>query len=410
MVGDGHAVYTDRFHELARLVPHLVTLENKRIDRNGSLKKITKKRCNGGELSKDRNVKDDNKRSGTRNAFAITTNPVRREYTVPRMVNQVNARNPTAARGACFECGGTDHFKTACPRGAFMLGTEEALKDLNIMTGLPPNQEIEFRNVLIPRAIPITKSPYRLAPSEMEELSGQLKELQDKGFIRPSSSLWGASVLFVKKKDESFRMHVRYMLSIGLSIEGRQNSMTAGLSIPYTSGSSGTLGKQRVIVCYNCKGEGHMSKKCTKPKRKRDEAWFKEKGAPADDLDAYDSDCDELNYAKIALMANLSHYGSDNLAESQEKDTVIMKLKERIKSLSGNVKEEKIKRELEEIKTINIELDHRVTKLVAENEHLKQIYKQLYDSIKSSRVRSKEQYIQSDFILGLAITSIPSTP
>nr|GFA13137.1 uncharacterized mitochondrial protein AtMg00810-like [Tanacetum cinerariifolium] len=60
-------------------------------------------------------------------------------------------------------------------------------------------------------------------------------------------------------------------------------------------------------------------------------------------------------------------------------------------SLSGNVKEEKIKRELKEIKTINIELDHRGTKLVTENEHLKQTYKQLYDSIKSSRVRSKEQ-------------------
>nr|GEZ59564.1 retrovirus-related Pol polyprotein from transposon TNT 1-94 [Tanacetum cinerariifolium] len=70
---------------------------------------------------------------------------------------------------------------------------------------------------------------------------------------------------------------------------------------------------------------------------------------------------------------------------------IIMKLKERIKSLSGNVKEEKMKKELEEIETINIKLDHRVTKLVAENEHLKQTYKQLYDSIKSSRVRSKEQ-------------------
>nr|GEX05251.1 retrovirus-related Pol polyprotein from transposon TNT 1-94 [Tanacetum cinerariifolium] len=78
-------------------------------------------------------------------------------------------------------------------------------------------------------------------------------------------------------------------------------------------------------------------------------------------------------------------------SQSQEKDTVIMKLKERIKSLSGNVKEKKIKKELEEIETINIELDHRVIKLVAENEHLKQTYKQLYDSIKSSRVRSKEQ-------------------
>nr|GEV25985.1 retrovirus-related Pol polyprotein from transposon TNT 1-94 [Tanacetum cinerariifolium] len=82
---------------------------------------------------------------------------------------------------------------------------------------------------------------------------------------------------------------------------------------------------------------------------------------------------------------------NDLKAQSQEKDTVIMKLKEKIKSLSGNVKEEKIKRELEEIETINIELDHRMTKLVAENEHLKQTYKQLYDSIKLSRVRSKEQ-------------------
>nr|GEV01879.1 copia-type Pol polyprotein [Tanacetum cinerariifolium] len=82
---------------------------------------------------------------------------------------------------------------------------------------------------------------------------------------------------------------------------------------------------------------------------------------------------------------------NDLKAQSQEKDTIIMKLKERIKSLSGNLKEEKIKRELEEIETINTELYHRVTKLVAENEHLKQTYKQLYDSIKSSRVRSKEQ-------------------
>nr|GEU31132.1 hypothetical protein [Tanacetum cinerariifolium] len=374
-------------------------------------------------------------------------------------------------------------------------------------------------------------------------------------------------------------------------IQGRQISMTAGSSRPYTSGSSGTSGKQRVIVCYNCKGKGHMSKQCTKPKRKRDEQWFKDKvllvqaqangqvlqeeelefladpgiaetsstqyavtnnaAYQADDLDAYDSDCDELNSAKIALMANLSYYGSDNLAEesrnidrelalekqvkelnnivfkrnqsaqtvhmltkpqffydhstrqaldesrskmlpkqnepimsekkvntkpvdyaalnqlskdfetrfvpqtelsaeqafwsrysvqpeepnlsssttilevpkelpkvsmrnnsfsqqsaltfdqlfeindlkaqSQEKDIVIVKLKERLKSLTGDAKEEKIKRELEEIETINIELDHGVTKLVAKNEHLKQTYKQLYDSIKSSRVRSKEQ-------------------
>nr|GEX38214.1 hypothetical protein [Tanacetum cinerariifolium] len=94
---------------------------------------------------------------------------------------------------------------------------------------------------------------------------------------------------------------------------------------------------------------------------------------------------------QIAPTFNQLFEINDLKAQSQEKDKVIVKLKERLKSLSGNVKEEKIKRELEEIETINIELDHRVTKLVAENEHLKQTYNQLYDSIKSLRVRSKEQ-------------------
>nr|GFB22786.1 putative reverse transcriptase domain-containing protein [Tanacetum cinerariifolium] len=58
---------------------------------------------------------------------------------------------------------------------------------------LPPFREVEFRIDLVPEAMPITKSPYRLAPTEMQELSNQLKELQDKGFIRPSSLPWGVS-------------------------------------------------------------------------------------------------------------------------------------------------------------------------------------------------------------------------
>nr|GEX92075.1 retrovirus-related Pol polyprotein from transposon TNT 1-94 [Tanacetum cinerariifolium] len=82
---------------------------------------------------------------------------------------------------------------------------------------------------------------------------------------------------------------------------------------------------------------------------------------------------------------------NDLKAQSQAKDTVILKLREKLQSLSGDVKERKVKRKIEEIKMLNIELDHRVTKLVAENEHLKQTYKHLYDSIKPSRVRSKEQ-------------------
>ncbi|GKD80737.1 hypothetical protein Tco_1347576, partial [Tanacetum coccineum] len=67
------------------------------------------------------------------------------------------------------------------------------------LSGLPPSREIEFLIDLILRAMPVTKSPYRLAPTEMEELSNQLKKLQDKGFIRPSSSPRGAPVLFFKK-------------------------------------------------------------------------------------------------------------------------------------------------------------------------------------------------------------------
>ncbi|GKE90597.1 hypothetical protein Tco_1571692 [Tanacetum coccineum] len=117
-----------------------------------------------------------------------------------------------------------------------------------------------------------------------------------------------------------------------------------------------------MVICYNYKWEGHMSKQCNKPKRKQDDSWFKDKvllvqaqangqilheqelkfladlGIPdcqatqtaithnaayqADDLDAYDSDCDELNTAKVALMANLSHYDSDALSEVHNHDNM----------------------------------------------------------------------------------------
>ncbi|GJS07797.1 putative reverse transcriptase domain-containing protein [Tanacetum coccineum] len=76
--------------------------------------------------------------------------------------------------------------------------------------GLPLTRQVEFQIDLVPGAAPVARAPYRLAPSEMKELSEQLKVLFDKGFIRPSSSPWGAPVIFVKKKDGSFRMCINY--------------------------------------------------------------------------------------------------------------------------------------------------------------------------------------------------------
>nr|GEW05768.1 hypothetical protein [Tanacetum cinerariifolium] len=133
-------------------------------------------------------------------------------------------------------------------------------------------------------------------------------------------------------------------------IQRRQTSLAAGTSRTYTPRASrNNYGKQRIVIYYNCKGEGHMSKQCTKPNRKRDDSWFKDKvllvqaqengqilheeelafladlgiaeaqatqavithnaAYQADDLDAYDFDCDEINTAKVSLMANLFHYG-----------------------------------------------------------------------------------------------------
>ncbi|GJX70898.1 putative reverse transcriptase domain-containing protein [Tanacetum coccineum] len=273
MVGAGHAAYTDRSHELARLVTHLVTSKGKRIERNGSIKKNPEKRGNEEEPSKDRNVRDDNKRTRTINAFATTANPVKGGYTgtapkcttcnyhhspeipchtcfncncpgyfakdyrvVPRNVNPINARNPTVR--ACYECGSADHIRSACPRlnqaqrpgetlrtkswllmGVRVMETKGTSWSFYVIIGMDclsdPKAKIichekvvripllngkvlrvlgkklkeKMRQLMSAKAKEkkqeeivivkdFSKSPYRLAPSELEELSGQLKELQ----------------------------------------------------------------------------------------------------------------------------------------------------------------------------------------------------------------------------------------
>nr|GEZ22974.1 putative reverse transcriptase domain-containing protein [Tanacetum cinerariifolium] len=109
---------------------------------------------------------------------------------------------------------------------------EKRLKDVPIvrdilkvfledLPGLPPTRQVEFQIDLILGAAPVARAPYRLAQSEMKEFLDQLQELSDKGFISPSSSPWGAPVLFVKKKDGSFRMCIDYRELNKLTMKNR---------------------------------------------------------------------------------------------------------------------------------------------------------------------------------------------
>ncbi|GKC50006.1 putative reverse transcriptase domain-containing protein [Tanacetum coccineum] len=88
-------------------------------------------------------------------------------------------------------------------------------------TFIDDHYAIEFRLELVPGVAPVARAPYRLALSEMKELEDQLKELSEKGFIRPSSLPWGASVLFVKKKDRSFSMCIDYRKLNKLTVKNR---------------------------------------------------------------------------------------------------------------------------------------------------------------------------------------------
>ncbi|GJT97224.1 hypothetical protein Tco_1092742 [Tanacetum coccineum] len=81
---------------------------------------------------------------------------------------------------------------------------------LEDLPGLPPTRQVEFQINLVPGAASVARAPYLLATSKMKKLSEQLQELSDKGFIRHSSSPWGAPVLFIKMRDGSFRMCIDY--------------------------------------------------------------------------------------------------------------------------------------------------------------------------------------------------------
>ncbi|GJZ44876.1 putative reverse transcriptase domain-containing protein [Tanacetum coccineum] len=322
MVGSDIDGYTARFHELARLVPHMVTPENQRSAvsmanhlttdgiKDGIFKKQenarNKKRSN--DQNKNRGRDDRNKRQRTGRNFAlITQEQGQRNQAQGRAFSLGVAKAPQDPNVVTGTFSLNDHFAIVlfdsgadysfistnflllinmkpsivspdyeleiasglkvvtnmivqgmdwlsklrakivffekiiqiplsneenlevhdeCPKGNLkqlktMKVSEPKIENIPVvhefcgvfledLSGLPPSREVEFHIDLIPGAMPVVKSPYRLAPTEMQDLSNQLKELQEKGFIRPSSSPWGASVLFVKKKDGSFRMCIDY--------------------------------------------------------------------------------------------------------------------------------------------------------------------------------------------------------
>ncbi|GJS55990.1 hypothetical protein Tco_0629352 [Tanacetum coccineum] len=148
-------------------------------------------------------------------------------------------------------------------------------------------------------------------------------------------------------------------------VQGRQGqnySSNIYKSNAASSRGNTTSGQERIVKCYNCQGKGHMARQCTQPKRPRNAAWYKEKamlveaqeagqildeeqlafladpGIPAsqtqtvipynaafqtEDLDTYDSDCDDLSTAKAVLMANISNYGSDVISEVPNSETYL---------------------------------------------------------------------------------------
>nr|GEU66882.1 hypothetical protein [Tanacetum cinerariifolium] len=217
--------------------------------------------------------------------------------------------------------------------------------------------------------------------------------------------------------------------------KGQSYTSTGNKGNATSSRGNNAGGKARVVKCYNFQGEGHIASQILDEEQL---AFLVDPGIPdgqaaqttipntvafqTEDLDAYDSDYDDVFNAKVVMMANLSNYGSDVIskcdksynnqnaieipkyfenndlkAQLQAKDTTICNLKKHIKSMRENYKKEKVKQEMDEIETINIELEHSVAKLLSKNEllhkeieHLKKIYKDQFDSIKKTCALSKE--------------------
>ncbi|GJS05805.1 putative reverse transcriptase domain-containing protein [Tanacetum coccineum] len=150
-----------------------------------------------------------------------------RKVTAEAECRLLGTKHARSSCNVCYECGEGEATRAMHAKKA-----DDKLQDVPVirnfpevfpddLPGLPPPRQVEFRIELVPGAAPVARAPYRLAPSELKELSDQLKELLEKGFIRPSSSPWGAPVLFVKKKDGSFHMCIDYRELNKLTVKNR---------------------------------------------------------------------------------------------------------------------------------------------------------------------------------------------
>nr|GEW31230.1 putative reverse transcriptase domain-containing protein [Tanacetum cinerariifolium] len=165
------------------------------------------------ERTRQANVRNDASRSG----------PVRGQDTTPVVRDQQSLHLSPRHLVQSLQTHGSN---LSIPPSQSRLEDMRVIRDflevfLEELLGLPSSRQVQFRSDLVPGAAPIARAPYRLAPSEMRDLPVKLQELLENGFIHPSSSPWGASILFLKKKDGSFRMCIDYRELNKLTVKNR---------------------------------------------------------------------------------------------------------------------------------------------------------------------------------------------